>query len=38
MVYEPWRTRNHIMGPNEVEISEQVPGLLHNQRKEGGVI
>jgi hypothetical protein len=26
------------MGPNEVEISEQVPGLLQNKRKEGGVI
>jgi hypothetical protein len=38
MVYEPWRTRNHIMGPNEVEISEQVPELLQNKRKEGGVI
>jgi len=38
MVYEPWRTCNHIMGPNEAEISEQVPGLLQNKRKEGGVI
>jgi hypothetical protein len=26
------------MGPNEVEIFEQVPGLLQNKRKEGGVI
>jgi hypothetical protein len=38
MVYEPWGTRNHIMGPNEAEISKQVPGLLQNKRKEGGFI
>jgi hypothetical protein len=38
MVYEPWRTRNHIMGPNEVEISKQVPGLLQNEREKGGAI
>jgi hypothetical protein len=38
MVYEPWRTRNHIMGSDAVEISEQVPGLLQNERKKGGVI
>jgi hypothetical protein len=38
MVYESWRPCNHNMGPNEVEISEQVPGLLQNERKEGGAI
>jgi hypothetical protein len=38
MVYEPWKPRNHNMGPNEVEISEQVQGLLQNERKKGGAI
>jgi predicted transcriptional regulator len=33
MVYEPWRTCNHIMGSDAVEIFEQVPGLLQNERK-----
>jgi hypothetical protein len=35
MVYESLRPCNHNMGPNETEISEQVLGLLPNERKEG---
>jgi hypothetical protein len=38
MVYEPCRPCDHNMGPNEVEIFEQVPGLLQNERKNGGAI
>ena len=38
MVYESWRPCDHDMGPNEAKILEQIPGLLPNERKEGGAI
>jgi hypothetical protein len=38
MVPESWRPCNYNMGPNEIEIPEQIPGLFPNKRKKGGTI
>jgi hypothetical protein len=38
MVHESWRSCNHNMGSDEIEISAQISRLLTNKRKKRGII
>ena len=38
MIYELGRSCDHNMGSDEGEISSQIPRLLPDERKKGGII
>ena len=38
MVHESWRSCNHNMGSDEIEIPAQIPRLFPNKRKKRGTI